>query len=32
MDDEKIKARIGSNIASFRKTAGLTQAGPMCCP
>lgn len=27
MDDEKIKARIGSNIASFRKTAGLTQAG-----
>ena len=27
MDDEKIKARIGSNIASFRKAAGLTQAG-----
>ena len=26
MDDEKIKARIGSNIASFRKAAGLTQA------
>lgn len=27
MDDEKIKARIGSNIASFRKAARLTQAG-----
>ena len=27
MDDEKIKARIGSNIACRRKRAGLTQAG-----
>ena len=27
MDDEKIKAQIGSNIASCRKAAGLTQAG-----
>ena len=27
MDDEKLKSRIGSNIASFRKRAGLTQAG-----
>lgn len=27
MDDEKIKAQIGSNIASCRKGAGLTQAG-----
>ncbi len=27
MDDEKLKSRIGSNIASFRKQAGLTQAG-----
>lgn len=27
MDDEKIKARLGSNIAGCRKAAGLTQAG-----
>ena len=27
MDDEKIKAQIGLNIASCRKSAGLTQAG-----
>ena len=27
MDDEKLKQRIGSNIASYRKNAGLTQAG-----
>ena len=27
MDDEKLKSRIGSNIASYRKNAGLTQAG-----
>lgn len=27
MDDEKIKAQIGSNIADRRKRAGLTQAG-----
>lgn len=27
MDDEKIKARLGSNIAACRKAAGLTQAG-----
>ena len=27
MDDEKIKHRIGSNIAAYRKRAGLTQAG-----
>lgn len=27
MDDEKLKNRIGANIASFRKRAGLTQAG-----
>lgn len=27
MSDEKLKLRIGSNIASFRKQAGLTQAG-----
>ena len=27
MDDEKIKAQIGSNIATCRKSAGLTQAG-----
>ena len=26
MDDEKLKLRIGSNIASYRKQAGLTQA------
>lgn len=27
MDDEKIKRRIGANIAAYRKRAGLTQAG-----
>ena len=27
MDDEKLKLRIGSNIAAYRKRAGLTQAG-----
>lgn len=27
MDDDKIKRQIGANIASFRKQAGLTQAG-----
>lgn len=27
MDDEKLKFRIGANIAAYRKRAGLTQAG-----
>ncbi len=27
MDDDKIKRRIGANIAAYRKQAGLTQAG-----
>ena len=27
MDDEKVKARIGSNIAYYRKKIGMTQAG-----
>ena len=27
MDGEKLKAQIGSNIAAYRKQAGLTQAG-----
>lgn len=27
MDDEKLKKRIGANIVSYRKRAGLTQAG-----
>lgn len=27
MDDEKVKARIGANIAYYRKRAGMTQAG-----
>jgi len=27
MDDEKLKLRIGANIAAYRKRAGLTQAG-----
>ena len=27
MDGEKLKLQIGSNIASYRKRAGLTQAG-----
>ena len=27
MDAEKLKLQIGSNIASYRKRAGLTQAG-----
>lgn len=27
MDDEKVKLQIGANIASYRKKAGLTQAG-----
>lgn len=27
MDDEQVKARIGANIAFYRKQAGLTQAG-----
>ena len=27
MDGEKLKQQIGSNIASYRKRAGLTQAG-----
>lgn len=27
MDEEQVKARIGANIAFFRKQAGLTQAG-----
>ena len=27
MDDEKLKNQIGSNIAAYRKRAGLTQAG-----
>ena len=27
MDGEKLKQQIGSNIASYRKSAGLTQAG-----
>lgn len=27
MDDEKVKARIGANIAFYRKRAGMTQAG-----
>ncbi len=27
MDDEKLKYQIGSNIAAYRKNAGLTQAG-----
>lgn len=27
MDDEKLKHRIGENIATYRKRAGLTQAG-----
>ena len=28
MDDEKVKYRIGANIAAYRKQEGLTQAGP----
>ena len=27
MNDEKLKLQIGSNIASYRKSAGMTQAG-----
>ena len=27
MEDEKLKYQIGRNIASYRKRAGLTQAG-----
>ena len=27
MDDEKLKGQIGTNIATYRKQAGLTQAG-----
>lgn len=27
MDDEKLKSQIGTNIAAYRKNAGLTQAG-----
>ena len=27
MDDEKVKYRIGANIAAYRKQEGLTQAG-----
>ena len=27
MDDEKLKYQIGTNIAGYRKLAGLTQAG-----
>ena len=27
MDDEKLKSQIGTNIAAYRKQAGLTQAG-----
>ena len=27
MDDERLKTQIGANIASYRKRAGLTQAG-----
>ena len=27
MDDDKLKGRIGANIASYRKRANLTQAG-----
>ena len=27
MDDEKVKKRIGANIAYYRRRAGLTQAG-----
>ena len=27
MEDEQIKARIGANIAYYRKQAGLTQVG-----
>ena len=27
MDNEKLKNRIGSNIAMYRKRSGLTQAG-----
>ena len=27
MDDEKVKYRIGANIAAYRKQAGMTQAG-----
>ena len=27
MDDEKLKYQIGTNIAAYRKKAGLTQAG-----
>ena len=27
MNDEKVKLRIGGNIAAFRKRTGLTQAG-----
>lgn len=27
MDDEKVKARIGANIAYYRKRVGMTQAG-----
>ena len=27
MDDEQVKARIGANIAYYRKQAGLTQSG-----
>lgn len=27
MDDEKVKARIGANIAYYRKKTGMTQAG-----
>lgn len=27
MDDEQVKARIGANIAFYRKQAGMTQAG-----
>lgn len=27
MDDEQVKYQIGANIAAYRKTAGLTQAG-----
>ena len=27
MDDEKLKVRIGANIAAYRKRSNLTQAG-----
>lgn len=27
MEDEQVKARIGANIAYYRKQAGLTQVG-----